>query len=58
LSTPQSKSGKIQYYRAANVLDRFKGKIYYAFMLDACEDIYDEAFKVFKDVFEKQIVIE
>lgn len=58
LSTPQSKSGKIQYYRAANVMDRFKGKIYYAFMLDACEDIYDEAFKVFEDVFEKQIVIE
>ncbi|MDD4976471.1 MAG: hypothetical protein PHY93_19095 [Bacteriovorax sp.] len=58
LRLPQSKTEKIQYYRAENVLDRFKNKIYYAVMLDACEDIYDEAFKVYKDIFEKQIKVE
>jgi len=27
-------------------------------MLDACEDIYPQAFKVFTDMFNNQIVIE
>jgi hypothetical protein len=55
---PKNGSSEISYYRATESLDRFKGNIYYAIMLDACEDIYSEAFDIFKEVFDKQIIIE
>ena len=51
-------TNKVTYYRAGERLDRFEGQIYYAVMLDACEDIFPEASKLFKDFFEQQVVIE
>jgi len=59
ISIPKDgKPGEMTYYRAGNSLDRFAGTLYYAIMLDACEDIYPQAFKVFKDMFISQIIIE
>jgi hypothetical protein len=59
ISIPKDgKPGEMTYYRAGNSLDRFTGTLYYAIMLDACEDIYPQAFKVFKDMFNNQIIIE
>jgi len=52
------KTGEVTYYRVGNSMDRFTGTLYYAIMLDACEDIYPQAFKVFTDMFNNQIVIE
>lgn len=58
MSIPQGETNKMTFYKASDSKDRFDGVIYYAVMLDACEDIYDEAYKLFKKIFEKQIVIE
>jgi len=58
MTIPQEKINKLTFYRAGESKDRFGGTIYYAIMLDACEDIYDEAYKLFKETFEKQIIIE
>ena len=58
LNIPQGKTNKMTFYRAVENKDRFDGQIYYAVMLDACEDIYNEAYKLFKETFEKQIIIE
>lgn len=58
LSIPQGESNKLTFYAAGDSKDRFDGVIYYAVMLDACEDIYDEAYALFKEMFEKQIIIE
>ena len=55
---PQSHTDEMTFYQAGDSKDRFNGIIYYAIMLDACEDIYEEAYNVFKDMFEKQIIIE
>lgn len=51
-------SNEIEYFRAPSSLDRFHGDIFYVFILDACEDIYPEALKVFRDLMENQIVLE
>jgi tetratricopeptide (TPR) repeat protein len=58
LTIPQGESNKMTFYKAGDSKDRFDGQIYYAVMLDACEDIYDEAYELFKETFEKQIIIE
>jgi hypothetical protein len=55
---PGGGSGEVTYFQAGESFDRFKGNFYYAIMLDACEDIYNEAFKVFKNTFNEQIIIE
>jgi hypothetical protein len=52
------KPGEMTYYTVGNSLDRFTGTLYYAIMLDACEDIYPQALKVFADMFNNQIIIE
>ena len=49
---------EINYYRASDSKDRFKGKIFYLIMLDTCEDIYQQSFSIFKSLFENQIIIE
>lgn len=49
---------KLTFYRAVESKDRFEGDIFYVVMLDACEDIYEEAYKLFKETFEKQLFIE
>ena len=49
---------EINYYRAAESKDRFKGKIFYLIIFDSCEDIYKQSFSVFKSFFDNQIIIE
>lgn len=56
--TPLLNSEQYQYFRLTESLDRFKGKIFYAIMLDSCEDINDLSFPIFKTLFENQIIIE
>lgn len=58
IPTPDGETNELNFYKAGDSQDRFDGEIYYAVMLDACEDIYDEAYKLFKVMFEKQIIIE
>jgi hypothetical protein len=54
----EQEEGKTVYYKPIPSFDRFSGTIFYAIMLDACEDIYPEAFAVFKEFFEKRMIIE
>lgn len=55
---PNGDSGKVNYYRATNSKGRFKGKIFYAFLLDTCEDIHEQSLAVFKAFIEEQVVLE
>ncbi len=54
---PQSNAG-MSYYRASDSKDRFKGKLFYAVMLDSCEDIHEESLAILKTLFDNQIIIE
>ncbi len=58
ITLPKGESENMTIYRIRDSKDRFDGQIFYAVMLDACEDIYDEAFQLFKELFEEQIIIE
>jgi hypothetical protein len=58
MTLPKGESDKTTIYRPGKSMDRFDGVIYYAIMLDVCEDIYSDAYDLFKEVFEKQIMIE
>jgi tetratricopeptide (TPR) repeat protein len=51
-------TSNIEYFRATSSPDRFHGDIFYVFILDACEDIYPEALKVFRNLLENQILLE
>lgn len=55
---PNGTNGEVHYYRAKNSQDRFKGKIFYAVILDTCEAIHAESLKVFKTFFDQQLIIE
>jgi len=55
---PKSSGGPVSYYRPADCKDRFEGKIFYAIMLDSCEDINEESVSIFRTLFEDQITIE
>jgi hypothetical protein len=57
ISLPHN-TDEINYYRAAESKDRFKGKIFYLIMFDSCEDIYKQSFAIFKSLFDNQIIIE
>lgn len=58
ISLPDGNTGEVNYYNASGSKDRFKGKIFYAIMLDTSGDIYDKSFAIFKSLFDKQIIIE
>jgi hypothetical protein len=58
MNMPVNKTGELSYYEAATSQDRFKGKIFYAILLDCSEDIHEEAITIFKNLFDNQIVIE
>lgn len=58
INLPENDPGEVHYYSLNGSRDRFKGRIFYAFMLDTCEDINKESFAVFKTLFEEQIIIE
>jgi hypothetical protein len=55
---PKGNVGEVTYYTASDSKDRFKGKIFYAIMLDSCEDINEQSFGIFKSFFDNQIIIE
>ncbi|MEI6089511.1 MAG: hypothetical protein WCR42_03590 [bacterium] len=54
----EQEEGKVVYYKPTPSYDRFDGTIFYAIMLDTCEDIYPQALVVFKEFFEKRLIIE
>lgn len=58
LTLPQGKTNEVNYYRVFNCKDRFKGKIFYAFLLDSCEDISNQSQEIFKQLLNNQIIIE
>lgn len=55
---PKGNVGKVTYYTVSDSKDRFKGKIFYAIMLDSCEDISKQSYSIFKSLFDTQIIIE
>lgn len=55
---PEGNSNEMTYYSASDSKDRFKGRIFYAIVLDSCEDIHAQSFAVFKSLFDNQIIIE
>jgi len=55
---PDGNNNKISYYRATYSKNRFEGRIFYAIMLDCCEDINEQSLAVFKTLFDNQIIIE
>jgi len=56
-SLPEGNTG-MNYYRIIDSKTRFKENIDYLVMLDVCEDIYEDAYKIFKNFFDNQLVIE
>lgn len=58
ISVPKNGNGQLNFYRASDSKDRFGGVIFYGIMLDTCEDIYEDAFEVFKNFYENQMIIE
>jgi hypothetical protein len=48
----------VHYLRPGNFKGRFKGRIFYAVLLDTCEDIYEGSLKMFDQIVNKQIVVE
>ena len=55
---PEGKSGQATFYTTPDYKGRFKGKIFYAILLDSCENIHDQSLAIFKALFENQIIIE
>ncbi|AEV99775.1 hypothetical protein A4D02_26190 [Niastella koreensis] len=55
---PEGNTGEVSYYQANDCKDRFKGKIFYAILLDTCEDIHAQSYSIFKSLFDNQIIIE
>jgi hypothetical protein len=55
---PEGPAGQVNYFTATDIKTRFKGKIFYAIMLDSCEDIHELSFAVFNELFSNQIIIE
>jgi tetratricopeptide (TPR) repeat protein len=58
VTLPQGSAGQISYYRPSNSKDRFKGKLFYAIMLDSCEDINEPSLAVLRTLFTEQLIIE
>ena len=58
MEIPDGTPGELQFYTVGESKNRFKGKIFYAFMLDSCEDIHEESRAIFKSLFEDGVVIE
>jgi len=52
------KKDEVSYFTILGSKNRFHGKILYAIMLDSCEDIHDDSLAAFKELFEKQMLIE
>lgn len=50
--------GKLTYYRIAPQKSRFKGRLFYFFLLDTCEDIHPESWAALEHFVTDQLVIE
>lgn len=55
---PKNNTEQPSYYRATEFKNRFKDRIFYAIMLDSCEDIHEQSFSIFRTLFNNQIIIE
>lgn len=58
VTLPKENNEEVSFYRASECKNRFEGKIFYAVLLDTCEDIFSQSFSVFKSLFNYQIIIE
>jgi hypothetical protein len=55
---PEGESGQPSFYSIPDYKDGFKGRTFYAILLDNCENIHDHSLAIFKALFENQIFIE
>ena len=53
-----SNNEQINYFSLVPEAERFTGKIFYVLLLDSCGDIYEKSVSVFKDFFDKNIILE
>jgi tetratricopeptide (TPR) repeat protein len=53
-----AKEKGLSYYTPQPINDRFKGKYFYAIMLDTCEDIYEGSLAAFNKFVEQGLLIE
>lgn len=58
VSIPKGNTEELLFYRASDSDDRFEGKIFYAIILDTCEDIHEQSFNTFKKFLDKYLIIE
>lgn len=58
VNIPKGNTDELSFYTASDSQDRFDGKIFYAIMLDSCEDIHEKSFTIFKDFLDKLLIIE
>jgi hypothetical protein len=58
VTLPSGESTQVNYYTASDSKNRFKGRIFYAILLDSCEDINEQSFSIFKKLFDAQVIIE
>lgn len=57
-SIPKNDTPGLSFYKANDLKGRFKGRIFYAIILDSCEFIHEESLQVFTSLFEDQMLIE
>jgi tetratricopeptide (TPR) repeat protein len=55
---PAAADQQVHYYRHSGGLGRFEGRMFYALLLDTCEEIHPQALAQFKALFDRQLVIE
>jgi len=55
---PEGSAGKVTFYAPSGSRGRFKERIFYAIVLDSCEDIHDQSLAIFKTFFDNQVIIE
>lgn len=58
VTLPMKTAGQLTYFTAGQSKRRFDGKIFYAFLLDSCEDIHEQSLEVFRSFMEKQLFVE
>jgi tetratricopeptide (TPR) repeat protein len=58
LPMPKQSDNNLKFLKAGESKNRFKGKIFYSIILDASEDIHDEALITLKRFFEENLTIE
>jgi hypothetical protein len=54
----KGKPGELQFMKMNFVRNRFPGRIFYFFILDTCEDIYQVSWNTFRAMMAKQMVLD